>query len=120
MMAPDWESLAPPNGPSRKKKLLWVSQHLLSRVQRRALRDIFGDYEIKSDPKPFEGARDIAARFRAGKFDEMIIVAPLTVLMALMREGIFPWIAVQDYSSGKGRFRDFERVKKIEITTEKN
>lgn len=72
-------------------KILWLSRHAPLAVQVAELRHHFGaDLRLSTDIRPFGDGSDIVRRFRAGGYDEMVVVAPLSVLDALCKQGIFP------------------------------
>jgi hypothetical protein len=72
-------------------KILWLSRHSPLSCQMDELRSIFGpDTVLSTDIRPFGDAHDIVRRYRSSGAEEMVVVAPLSVLDALCREGIFP------------------------------
>lgn len=105
------------------KRIIWFSRHPWLPSQEAELKRIFGDIEILRDPKPFASAEDVAQRFRAGGGDEMVVVAPLSVLGRLCGLGIMPlWadmeqVPVEDaevVAAGRGyRFVRFRRVARL-------
>jgi len=113
------------------KKIVWMSQHRPSASQIAALRGMFGDdVQVVLDPNPFDDAREIAARFRRGGFDDMVVVCPLSVLDHLCRAGIRPlWSEAAEENDprkiefrgarGQGfRFVRFRRVRRVAIEFE--
>jgi len=73
------------------KKVLWVSKHKFTKSQEVGLRNFFdSDVEVVSDPRPFDDAREIARRFKSGGYDDMVVVAPLSVIAVLCQEGMKP------------------------------
>ena len=112
-------------------KILWVSRHTPHPRQIDCLRDIHGkDTIVELEPRPFDDARTIVRRFRGGNFDEMVIVAPLSVIAVVCNEGIRPlWSesveetnpAQIDFRGGQGkgfRFVRFRRIKKVALEFE--
>jgi hypothetical protein len=107
------------------KKILWVSQHQMQGVQMGALRRMFGnDVIFKSDVRPFGNAEDIVARVRQENCDDVIVVAPLSVLSRLVELGLRPlWAEARlcqpgensdwEVKSRKYRFVEFKRVRKL-------
>lgn len=113
------------------KGVLWVSRHRPCERQMVELQVRFGaDVEVVQDPNPFDTADDIVRRFRAGGFDDLVLVAPLSVIDHLCRRGLKPlWSeAVEendpakiDFRGARGqgyRFVRFRRVRRIVIEFE--
>lgn len=111
------------------KKVIWFSRHDPLPSQVKELRRLFGqDVEIIQDPKPFSSAEDIVARFRAAGGDEMVVVAPLSVLGRLVDLGIKPlWAEMEQVPSEQSevvaagrsyRFVRFRRVKRLVLEFE--
>lgn len=72
-------------------KVLWMSRHSPHANQIAELRKMFGDdLVIDQESRPFDDARQIANRFRSGGYIDIVIVAPLSVISVLCREGIRP------------------------------
>lgn len=72
-------------------KILWLSKHNPLQSQRQALVKLFGGgVEITIDSNPFASAKVIAQRMSLGKFDDMVLVAPLSVCSELTKLGIKP------------------------------
>jgi len=97
--------------------------------QIRELQRIFGDgVEVVQDPNPFSGAQEIVERFRKGGYDEMVVVAPLSVLQRLTEMGVKPlWAEMKQVpveeaevvASGRGyRFVRFRRIKAVRVEFE--
>ena len=114
---------------SMGKKILWLSRHNPLPSQISELKRIFGkDVEVVIDPQPFDNAEDIALRFKNGGYDEMVVVAPLSVIQRLTELGIKPlWAEMKRVSkeeaetSVSGRyykFIKFKRIKGIKIEFE--
>lgn len=112
------------------KKVVWFSRHNIIPKQRAELEQIFGkDIEILIDTKPFSNADDVVGRFNAVGADEMVIVAPLSVIDAITKWGVKPLYAEmqavkngEDYdviaSGRKYRFDRFVRIKSVIIEKE--
>jgi hypothetical protein len=91
---------------------------------------MYGDTIIELEARPFDDARLIARRFREGRFDDMVIVAPLSVIQVLCNEGIrMLWSkAVEENDQarvefcgarGRGyRFVRFRRIKRVALEFE--
>ena len=70
-------------------RILWVSRHNPHHRQIEALRKLYGENAVvEQESRPFDDARQVARRFREGRFDDMVIVAPLSVIQVLCTEGI--------------------------------
>ena len=115
----------------KRTRILWVSRHKIHPGQIKALQEMYGDdIIIDQEPRPFNDAHQIANRFRAGGYDDMVIVAPLSVLQVLCDEGIkMLWSecveendpAKIDFRGARGqgfRFVRFRRIKCVVIEFE--
>lgn len=72
-------------------KILWMSRHEPLPSQLAGLDRLFGPgTRVEQDPRPFSLAEDIAARYRRGGYDDLVVVAPLSVLARLVDQGIRP------------------------------
>ena len=112
------------------KKILWLSQHRPIEIQIAALKEMFGaDTQITQDPKPFSSAEEIARRYKSGGYDEMVIVAPLSVIAKLTELGIRPlWCQMDQLTSDRGadisyrgrhyKFNRFRHIKSVRIEFE--
>ena len=113
------------------KRILWISRHKMTKSQEAGLRDFFdSDVEIVPDPQPFSDAREIARRFRSGGYDDMVVVAPLSVIAVLCNEGMKPlWSEATEENDpskvefrgarGQGfRFVRFRRIKELRLVFE--
>ena len=109
------------------KKIIWVSAHQMQGVQMGALRRMFGDdvkVEWNRERFSFQSAENIVAAFRQGGYDEMIVVAPLSVIARIVDLGVKPlWSHAEvvsdphkaDWSvkNRHYRFVEFRRVEKL-------
>lgn len=113
------------------KKILWMSRHKPHQRQIEALREMFGkNTVVEQEPRPFDDARQIAKRYRNGGYDDMVIVAPLSVIQVLCTEGIkMLWSeAVEENDPSKIEFRGargqgfrfvrFRRIKRVALEFE--
>ena len=111
------------------KKILWLSRHSILPSQVRELRRLFGDDAIIfQDPRPFDDARDIVKRFREGGYDEIVVVAPLSVIQRLTELGIRPlWAEMKvcdpeeaetTVSGRPYKFVKFKRIKAVKVEFE--
>lgn len=83
--------------------IMWMSKHTPTTRQREELERLFPGHVLLVDPRPFDGVEDILARYRAAKADEMVVVAPLTVMRALVRQGLHPIYAEMRSCSPKSK-----------------
>jgi hypothetical protein len=113
------------------KKIYWVSRHapLLSQINE--LKNIFKeDVELIIDPQPFSSAKEIAERYKRSGCSDLVVVAPLSVLMRLVEEeGLHPlWAEMAEVADEKEaevtvkgkhyRFAGFKRVKGVKLELE--
>lgn len=110
------------------KKILGMSQHKPYPRQIETLREMYGKETIvEQEPRPFDAACVIARRFRDGGFDDMVVVAPLSVIAVLCNEGIkMLWSETVEENDpakiefrgarGRGyRFARFRRIKRVAL-----
>lgn len=111
------------------KRIYWMSRHKPLPSQARRLEEIFEEpVEIVQDPKPFDNAKDIKQRFETSKADDIVVVAPLTVLQRLTELGVRPLYAEMELVDPEEaeievngrhyRFKDFKRVGGVSIDFE--
>ena len=113
------------------KRILWMSRHQPHRRQIETLRDIYGgDTVVEQEARPFDDARQVAKRYREGNYDDMVIVAPLSVIAVLCNEGFkMLWSeATEENDSSKIEFRGargqgfrfvrFRRIKRVALEFE--
>jgi len=62
---------------------------------------LFGeDVVIVKDPNPFSDAGDVLKRFKESGVDELVIVAPLSVIAQIVQRGIKPlWVGMQQVTN---------------------
>ena len=118
-------------------KILWVSRNHPLDSQVNELKRLFGrDMILDQDVNPFSSASDIVKRFKAGDYDEMVLIAPLSVCRVITEYGYRPlWSEMrqvpQDYPhyevevegsqgrvNGKKRryqFIKFKRLTSVEV-----
>ena len=109
-------------------KILWVSRHPILEVEVRWLEDRFG--EIKIDQiSSFGPAEELIEKFKKGGYDEILVIAPLTVIRKICEAGIHPlWIQAEEASDsneadftyrGKHyRFVEIRRIRGIKVELE--
>ncbi len=104
------------------KKILWMSQHDPLPSQISALERIFGEVEVVKDPRPFSSAEDIVSRYRTGRYDDIVVVAPLSVIGKIVELGVRPLWAQMDQvpldqaeTSAKGRGYRFNRFLRVKV-----
>lgn len=84
-------------------KILWLSKHSPLPSQLAELRRLFGPSVVMHpDPRPFSDAHDIARRFRESGAQELVAVAPLSVIKALCELGIQPLWAEMERCDSAG------------------
>ena len=62
------------------------------------------------DPNPFEDAKDILKRYEDGGYDEIVVVAPLSVIAKLTEAGVRPLWAEMETIDEKD-FNEYDSVK---------
>ena len=113
--------------------ILWLSRHNPLPAQVRELQRVFGDgVVIDIDSRPFASAEDIVERVRAGGYNEVVLVAPLSMVAKVVEMGIKPLFADMeridfaentdtDVDLGCGRayrFKEFKRIVGIKVEME--
>lgn len=71
-------------------KVLWLSRHKILPKQRETLEKLFGPCEVVVDDNLFTDANDIINRINKINPDDVLVVAPLSVLHILVQKGIKP------------------------------
>ena len=71
-------------------RIMWLSQHAPTPRQRSELERIYPEHTLIIDHSAFDDVEDILKRYRAAKADQMVLVAPLTVIRTLTRKGVHP------------------------------
>jgi len=75
----------------KPKRIRWYSRHDPCPSQLCELRRLFGpDVQIEHVPNLWATARDLVAQYRASGADDLVVIAPLSVLAALCEKGIRP------------------------------
>ncbi|KKS93536.1 MAG: hypothetical protein UV70_C0009G0014 [Parcubacteria group bacterium GW2011_GWA2_43_13] len=106
------------------KKLLWLSRHNPLPKQIAELQRIFGEVDVRQDVNEFSNAEEIYRRYRSGGYDDIVVVAPLSVIARLIDLGIKPlWAQMDQVSDRKNadvvaknrfyRFHHFRRIKAV-------
>lgn len=90
------------------------------------LKRLFGEVDVEMDPAPFDNAEQIIKRAKG--FDEVVVVAPLSVIQRLTELGVKPLYAIMEptdksraevTSSGRSyRFVKFKRIVGVKIEFE--
>jgi hypothetical protein len=104
------------------KKILWISRHPMNGIQIGALKRMFGeDVKLVQDARPFDSAEKIVERVKQGGYDDVIVVAPYSVLTRMVDLGLRPlWSDAEIVPKEKSdwsvrdryyRFLRFKRVK---------
>ena len=103
-------------------KVYWLSRHAPLPSQEAELKRLFGDnVVIEQDPEPFSSVEDIISRFQASGADELLVVAPLSVIAQLVQRGIKPlWAEMEVVQNpdeaeveAAGRYYRFVRFRRI-------
>ena len=86
-------------------KILWLSRHEPLDSQRRELARLYGPgVQLIEDGRPFSDARDIFQRFQRSGAQEMVVVAPLSVIRELVKLGVQPlWAEMETLQAGDPR-----------------
>jgi hypothetical protein len=114
------------------KKVLWFSRHPMMEFQRPILKKLFGEdmmLEHLIGRDAYMSAEKIVDYIRRNKFDEIIMVAPLSVMAKVIELGIYPIkadvVEVKDekektftYNGRHYKFIKFVRVIRLELVTE--
>ena len=108
------------------KHILWVSRHPPLESQINELNRLFGDVLVSIDPTPFENAQAIIER--AKNYDEIVMVAPLSVIAEVCKLGIKPLWAEMEQTSWKNKevkqrnkylkFKKFYRIVGVDVKKE--
>jgi hypothetical protein len=108
-------------------KILWVSPYPIYKSQRKTLQKMYGnDVEVLKYPTEIERpeqAEEVARKFREGNYDDIVVIAPSSVISRLLELGVKPLWAqeevvenleradrVDEASSTGYRFLRFKRV----------
>ena len=113
------------------KRIAWVSQHEMARVQTGALRRMFGDdVQIVQFFRQFnyQNAESVVRELRENGFDDCIVVAPYSVLDRMCQLGLRPLWSESEITDGRNadwsvkgrhyRFLGFKRVKRLVLELE--
>jgi len=113
------------------KRILWMSRHKPHPRQIETLREMYGaNTVVEQEERPFDDARWIAKRYKEGGYNDMVIVAPLSVIQVLCNEGVKPlWSEAAEEDDpakiefrgarGQGfRFVRFRRIKRVALEFE--
>lgn len=72
------------------KRILWMSRHVPLPSQRKELERLFPGHLLITESRPFSSAEQIVRRYRENRGDEMVVVAPWSVVRQIIRLGIKP------------------------------
>lgn len=116
-----------------QRRILWLSRHPPIPAQRRELERLWPGCSIDQQVSPYLDAAEIARRVRDDGYDELVVVAPLSVIDHLCRRGLRPLRAEMepvprvgpcdrdcevDVGSRRVRFREFRRITRLHLDTE--
>lgn len=110
-------------------RIRWFSRHVPLPAQIESLHQLWPNFELTQDPKPFSSALDIKRRAEEAGADELIVVAPLSVMAELVKLGLRPIRAImtettsveEAHTTAGGRmyrFDGWERVLELRLVTE--
>ena len=111
-------------------RIVWMSRHQPTIRQRAALLALFPLHHLLIDNRAFDSADQIIERWRMAGADEMVVVAPMTVIREIVKRGIHPLYAEmqqvpcshpQSEVRIKGRcyrFLKFQRVRSLQFELE--
>lgn len=110
-------------------KILWLSKHEPLPVQVAELGRLFGEVELCQDVNPFANAEEVLRRYQEGGYDDLVVVAPLSVIARLCELGLHPlWAQMEQvrsrseadlsYRGRLYRFDRFRRIKAVELLFE--
>ena len=71
-------------------RIVWMSRHTPTHRQRTTLEAIYPQHHLIIDNRAFDSADDIIARWRMASADEMVLVAPMTVIREIVKRGLHP------------------------------
>jgi len=95
-------------------KVLWLSRHHPDEGKLRELERALGrEVDVHVDDRPLspDGVSDVLGRMSSGGFEEVVLVAPTSILDELCRRGVNPlWPKM---SQDRQTFEGFDRVVKI-------
>lgn len=72
------------------KTIVWMSRHAPLASQLAELERLFPKHDLILDKRPFSSAAQIIRRFRTVGGDEMVVVAPWSVVRELIKLGVRP------------------------------
>lgn len=75
---------------SKPKTIVWMSRHAPLNSQKIALEKLFPKHVLIMEKRPFSSAEQIVKRYQDVGGDEMVVVAPWSVMRQLIRLGIKP------------------------------
>ena len=113
----------------KKKKVLILSRHPLLKSQMTALWQLFGDYVcVIQEKKPLKTAEEAVKRFREGGFDDIVAIAPLSMIAKMIDLGVKPlWPVLVPCEPDEAevvrfnrpyRFKEFKRITSVLLTFE--
>ena len=72
------------------KVIVWMSRHMPLDSQKAELERLFPGHTLIMEKRPFSSAEQIVRRYRESGGDEMVVVAPWSVVRQIIRLGIKP------------------------------
>lgn len=84
---------------AKPKKIVWMSRHAPLDSQKLELEKLFPKHSLVIEKRPFSSAEEIVKRFRDVGGDEMVTVAPWSVIRQIIRLGVRPIYAEMEPAS---------------------
>lgn len=117
------------------KKILWVSKYKPLESQTKELRRLFGDDVVIDEYRnPLSSASQVSSFYKRGYYDEMVLIAPLSICRVLCEYGYHPLYSVmQQVPQGEEeikvrsskevimgnpryyKFVEFKRIERLEL-----
>jgi hypothetical protein len=76
--------------PIKPTRVVWMSRHSPTLSQLTELGRIYPQHELIFDTRAFDSADQIVQRFKEVKGDELVVVAPWSVIRAIIKAGVRP------------------------------
>jgi hypothetical protein len=95
----------------RPKRIVWFSRNEPLPSQIAELKRLYGeDCEVLKDQKPLSSAEDVVRRFRMNEGDEMVTVAPMSVIKEICKLGVEPLWAEMEQITDPWNRDDVEMI----------
>jgi hypothetical protein len=107
--------------------IIWFARHEPLPAQRRELERLFPDHRLIIEADIYRSAEDIVERFNRLKGNEMVVIAPLSLVGKLIDLGLRPlWAELREVDAAyaskhpdrcvpapRGRFQEFTRFRRL-------